>query len=221
MSTGTADGDAALNRDLAFAYRLHGPRRPDGEVLILLHGSGVDETTMAPLGDEIAPAALRIAVRGRIPQEEGWRWFARITPTSFDQQSIRDEVAAFAAFLCELGSLHGFAPAEAIMLGYSNGANLVSSLALLHPGLVRRAILLRAMPVLDEPPVADMSEVKMLVIAGERDVTYAPFAPALVSLLGKRGARVEAHTVAAGHEFGPHDVAVARAWLARPEPPIA
>ena len=210
-----------MQRDLGFAYRLSEPRQPSGDIMILLHGSGVDETTMAPLGEEIAPAALRIAVRGRLPQEGGWRWFARITPTRFEQRSIRDEAAAFAAFLRDLGAAHGFDPAAATLLGHSNGANLVSSLALLHPGLVRRAILLRAMPVLDAPPPTDLAGAQILAIAGERDVTYAPFAPALVSLLGERGAHVEAHTVASGHEFGPHDVAIIRAWLTRLRPAVA
>jgi phospholipase/carboxylesterase len=219
MSTGTTRQGVALSHDLAFAYRLYPPRGHGDAVMILLHGSGVDETTMAPLGAEIAPDALRIAVRGRIPQQDGWRWFARITPTSFEQRSLRDEVAAFAAFVGELGNAHGFDPGRAILLGYSNGANVVSSLALLHPGIVQRAILLRAMPVLDASPPTDLTGADMLVISGAGDVTYAPFAPALVALLRAHGARVEERTVSSGHGFGPHDVAIARKWLARSSPP--
>ena len=59
------------------------------ETLVLLHGSGVDETTLVPLAREIAPRAILIAVRGRIAQDGGMRWFTRITPTRFEQQSIR------------------------------------------------------------------------------------------------------------------------------------
>src|SRR4051812_38771986 len=128
-----------LREDLDFAYRLYRPRQASGEVLVLLHGSGGDEKTMAPLAEEIAPPALRIAVRGRVRQEDGWRWFARLTPIRFEQQSIRAEVDAFADFAARLAAEHGFDLSSAVFLGYSNGANVISSLMFTHPGLIRRA----------------------------------------------------------------------------------
>ena len=143
---------APCERDLSFAYRVYRPQDADGEALVLLHGSGVDETTLVPLAAEIAPRATLIAVRGRIAQDDGMRWFARITPTRFEQQSIRTETDAFAAFIVEAAKANGLDLARTTFLGYSNGANLVSSVMLLHPGLIERAVLLRAMPVLDDVP---------------------------------------------------------------------
>jgi phospholipase/carboxylesterase len=217
-----ADADGgALRSSLPFPYRIWRPERASGDTLILLHGSGVDETTMQALGTEIAPDATRIAVRGRIAQEDGWRWFERITPTRFGQQSILDEAAAFAAFLTALAAAESFHLVRTVFLGYSNGANLISSVMLLHPGLITHAVLLRAMPVLDESPPADLSGTDVAVITGERDVTYAPFATELVELLRSRGADVEAHIVGAGHEFGAEDVRIVREWLDRRDPAIA
>lgn len=213
--------DGAPRGDLAFFYRIWRPQRTGAQSLILLHGSGVDETTMGPLGTDIAPDATRIAVRGRIPQEDGWRWFTRITPTTFGQQSIIDEAAAFADFIGELAAVHSIELTSAAFLGYSNGANLVSSVMLLHPGLIRRAALLRAMPVLDDPPPTDLSDTRVLTISGERDETYFPFAPALVDLLREHGADVDSRTVAAGHEIGVDDTMIVRDWLARTAPASA
>jgi phospholipase/carboxylesterase len=204
----------ALRTELSFAYRLYRPQQASGEVLILLHGSGVDETTIAPLAEEIAPRSLRISVRGRVPQEDGWRWFERITPVRFEQASIRTEVDAFAAFAVRLAADHGFELRSAVFLGYSNGANVISSLILTHPGLIRRAALLRAMPVLDDVPPSDLSGSDVLVISGERDETYGRFAPALAELLRGHGANATARVVAAGHEFGAQDAALVRNWLA-------
>jgi len=205
--------NGALRRDLSFAYRFYRPQDSDGEALILLHGSGVDETTLVPLAAEIAPRTTLMAVRGRIVGDGGMRWFARITPTRFEQQSIRSEADAFATFIVEAMRANGLDPARTTFLGYSNGANLVSSVMLLHPGLIERAVLLRAMPVLDDVPPTDLSKARVLVIAGAADVTYAPFAPALEALLGEHGAAVEARTVASGHEFGAEDVSVVRDWF--------
>jgi len=205
--------DGALQRDLAFCYRSYSPADSTGECFVLLHGSGVDETTLVPLAREIAPRAVLIAVRGRIVQEDGFRWFARITPTRFEQHSIRTETDAFAGFVTDATTRHKLDLSRTTFLGYSNGANLVSSLMLLHPGLVERAALLRPMPVLDDMPATDLSKVRVLIVAGAADLTYAPFAPALVTLLSQRGADLDARIVASGHEFGSADAAIVRQWL--------
>ena len=143
------------------------------------------------------------------------RWFARITPTRFEQDSIRAEVDAFADFVGRLAEARQLDLKRMTFLGYSNGANLLSSLMLLHPGLIERAVLLRAMPVLDDDAVADLSGARVLVITGAADITYAPFAPSLIALLRRHGAEVEAHTIASGHEFGSADADIVRDWLSR------
>ncbi|MFE0015480.1 alpha/beta hydrolase [Mesorhizobium sp. NPDC059054] len=204
---------AALRRDLPFSYRLHVPQDANCDTLILLHGSAADETTLMPLAMSIAPRARLIAVRGRIVQDGDLRWFRRITPTRFDQASIREEASAFAHFVGELTALHNLEPARIAFIGYSNGANLLSSTMLLHPGPIERAVLLRAMPVLDQVPAADLSDARILMIAGANDVTYSSFAPSLVALLRRHGARIDAHTVTAGHEFGAVDGDIIGKWL--------
>ncbi|RWA76616.1 alpha/beta hydrolase [Mesorhizobium sp.] len=209
-----ASKNSELQHDLPFAYRLIRPEEASGECLFVLHGSGVDETTLAPLARQIAPRAVLIAVRGRIRQEDGFRWFERITPTSFEQKSIRAETAAFAQFVAEAATRHGLDLSRSTFLGYSNGANLVSTLMLLHPGLVRQAALLRAMPVLDDALTTDLAGTRVLIIAGAADQTYGPFAPALVTLFSRCGAEVDARIVASGHEFGDADAAIAQQWLA-------
>ncbi|RWC53430.1 alpha/beta hydrolase [Mesorhizobium sp.] len=206
--------DGALRRDLTFRYRLYSPADSTGECFFLLHGSGVDETILVPLAREIAPRAVLIAVRGRIVQEDGFRWFARITPTRFEQSSIRTETDAFAGFVADAATRHHLDLSRAIFLGYSNGANLVSSLMLLHPGLVERAALLRPMPVLDDVPATDLSKARVLIVAGAADLTYASFAPALVTLLSQHGAEIDARIVPSGHELGSADAANVRQWLA-------
>jgi phospholipase/carboxylesterase len=221
MNANPAPELGTLITDLGFAYRLCGKsERAAEDTMVLLHGSGVDETTLVPLAVDIAPEAALVAVRGRVPQEGGWRWFERITPTRFGQESIRVEAEAFAGFLARLSETHGIDLDRTIFLGYSNGANLISSVMLLHPGLIGRAVLLRAMPVLDEVPATDLSGTRILVVTGAADVTYSPFAPALIELLKHHRADVTARTVAAGHEFGAEDARIAWEWLAARPPAI-
>jgi len=202
-----------LHRGLSFAYRIYEPSERATHVLVLLHGSGVDETVLVPLAQASAPDARLVAVRGRIVQDGSRRWFTRITPTEFDQRSIREEADAFASFLPEVARREAFDLNEAVTLGYSNGANLASSVMLFHPSLIRFAVLLRAMPVLKDEPTPDLHGVHVLVISGERDTTYGPYAPALRLSLERCRAVVESHTAQSGHEFSNYDVNLIRAWL--------
>ncbi|WP_095201611.1 alpha/beta hydrolase [Mesorhizobium carmichaelinearum] len=212
--TGDSVENGPLLKDLAFPYRIHDAGKDSRECLFLLHGSGVDETTLVPLARRIAPDAVLVAARGRVTQEDGFRWFERITPTRFEQKSILAETAAFAAFASDAAKRHGLDLDRATFLGYSNGANLVSSLMLLHPGVVRRAALLRPMPVLDHVPATDLAGTRTLIIAGAADETYGPFAPALVTLLNQHGAEIDARIIPSGHDIGNPEAAIVRQWLA-------
>jgi phospholipase/carboxylesterase len=141
------------------------------------------------------------------------RWYRRKTPTSFDQASIRFESQAFVAFVDGLRRDGLVVPERTLFLGYSNGANLIAASMLLHPGLIRQAVLMRAMPVLDAPPKVDLSAARVLVLTGRADQTYGPFGAMLADLLASRGATVAADTLRSGHECGEPDVVRAKAWL--------
>lgn len=202
-----------IARTETFVYRVQRPETPSGETIILLHGSGGDESSMFKLASRIAPHATLLGVRGRIVQKGIKRWYTRISPTEFDQHDIREEAEAFVDFL------HGITASESVdldrttFIGYSNGANLIGALTLLHPDLIHRAVLLRAMPVLQAAPTTDLSRSRFLTVAGKMDKVYSPFAPALEALLRARGATVDSRIVARGHLLGDEDVKVVSEWL--------
>lgn len=211
---GAAVKGEEIHPELGFVHRLYRPEKPNGETLVLLHGSGGDESTLLPLARRAAPNATLLAVRGRVVQDGVTRWYRRVTPVRFDQKDIRAEAGAFAAFLEAAAKTYGIDLRRATFVGYSNGANLVAALSLLHPGLVRRAALLRSMPVLDKPPVADLAAANFLVVAGKDDGLYARYAPALEKALARNGAHVIAHTIPAGHGLDDEDARLVGEWLA-------
>jgi len=71
------------------------------------------------------------------------------------------------------------------------------------------------MPVLDDPPEADLKGARFLIVASRDDALYAPFAPAMQGLLTRAGAAVETRRIAADHMLGAEDARVVRAWLRR------
>ena len=168
---------------------------------------------MLPLARAILPTARIIAPRGLIDQSGERRWFRKLTPTSFEQESILAEAPFFSRFLDGLAKREQLDEASTLFLGYSNGGNLLHSTMLLHPGRIRRAALLRCMPVLSRAPATDVSGSQLVVLAGDADQTYGPHSSRLVTLLRRRGAGVRSRTVKAGHIFGDQDAAEIRAWL--------
>ncbi|RCS25193.1 alpha/beta hydrolase [Phyllobacterium salinisoli] len=205
-------------RNPQFLYRFYRPENPTGKTVVLLHGSGGDETSLVPLASKIWPNAVLLGVRGRVLQEGRTRWYRSITPVKFDQKDVRAEADAFVVFLTKLADSHGLDLSRATFVGYSNGANLLAATMLLHPDMVKRAVLMRPMPVLDETPAANLSKTNVLTVAGAEDEIYSPYAPALSALLRSSGARVDSRTVATGHLLGEEDVRIVGEWLAAQSP---
>lgn len=202
-----------VTREAGFIHRLFRPQKPSGRTIIMLHGSGGDETTLASLASRIAPDATLIGIRGRVVQNGVKRWYKRISPTEFDQQDVRAEAGAFVDFITKMAQEQNIDLSSATFLGYSNGANLIAALTQLHPGLVRNAVLLRAMPVLSEVVKADLSQTRFLTIAGENDKLYSRYAPQLAQRLRNCGAAVDARTIRSDHGIDAEDIRIVAEWL--------
>ncbi|AUH66051.1 VOC family protein [Paracoccus zhejiangensis] len=200
-------------RDLPFTHRFHTPADPDGSVIVLLHGTGGNEADLMPLAARLNPRATLLGVRGRSTEEGINRWFRRFDAVTYDQEDIRSESEAFAAFIEGAIRGYGLEADKLTFLGYSNGANLLGAIMELHPGVVRQAILLRGIQVLDEVPAADLTGARVLMLNGARD-PFAKMAPALEQALRAGGAEVEAQTLPGGHELTPDDLTAATRWLA-------
>src|SRR5690606_22225430 len=130
------------------------------------------------------------------------------------QKDVRLEANAFVTFITRLAEQKELDLSHATFVGYSNGANLLAATMLLHPDMVKRAVLMRSMPVLDNTPVANLGKTRVLTLTGAADKLYSPFAPALSSLLRTSGAKVDSRTMEADHMLGENDVNSIRQWVA-------
>lgn len=205
--------ERVIYRDLPFVHRFYTPATPDGTTIVLLHGSGGNETSLLPFAAKAAPNATLLALRGRATDEGTPRWFRRFSANKFDQADIRSEAEALAAFVHGAIEAYRLNPAKLVFLGHSNGANMLAATMLLHPHVIRHAALLRAAMVLEPLPAADLSDAEVLLVAGDVDV-FSSFGPELTGLLRDAGAQVEARTISSGHAFEAADIGIVREWLA-------
>ena len=203
-----------FSRSKRFIYRFYKPENASNELIVLLHGSGGNEASLVPLASKIWPRATLLGIRGRVMQDGGTRWYKRITPVKFDQKDVKLEANAFVTSLTRLAEEKDLDLSHATFVGYSNGANLLAATMMLHPDLVKRAVLMRSMPVLDNVSVANLGKARVLTITGQEDKLYSPFAPALSALLRSGGAKVDARTIEADHMLGEKDAAAISQWVA-------
>jgi phospholipase/carboxylesterase len=182
--------------------------------LLHLHGTGGNEAQLRGLAREIAPDATLLGVRGRSLDEGFPRFFRRFTAVRYDQAQIREEVAALAQFVQDAAQEYSLDPAKVLTLGYSNGANMALAALALQPQAFQGGLFLRPVMPLDDPPGADLSHARALVLHGARD-PYAAHAGAVTPYLTHSGAQVEQHTLNAGHELSQADVTLGAQWWAR------
>jgi phospholipase/carboxylesterase len=198
----------------AYVHRFEPGADPSLPPVLLLHGTGGDETDLLPLGREIAPGAALISPRGNVLEGDMPRFFRRLREGLFDEDDVRRRAGELAGFVAEARSAYGLA--QPVALGYSNGANIAAAVLLLHPSALKGAILMRAMAPLAEPPRPDLAGVPVLILSGLHDpIVPRASAEKLKAALAAAGARVERDELPAGHGLTQADVMRAKAFYAR------
>jgi phospholipase/carboxylesterase len=198
----------------AYIHRFEPGAEPSRAPVLLLHGTGGDETDMLPLGRDIAPGAALLSPRGNVLEGDMPRFFRRFRESLFDEDDVRRRAGELANFVAEARGAYGLAQPWA--LGYSNGANIAAAVLLLHSKTLAGAILLRAMAPLARPPRADLSGVPVLILSGLNDpIATRSTAEKLAAALAAASARVERDELPVGHGLTQADVANAKAFYAR------
>ena len=197
-------------RDFGWVHR-YVPGR-GGLTLLLLHGSGGDETSLLSFGRRVAPDASLLSVRGRSLDEGSPRFFRRFDALTYDQDDLVHEADALARFVRDATGFYGFDRDRLVALGYSNGANIALASLAFNPDAYGGAVLLRPVMVLEHPPVTDAGGLPVLVVHGRQD-PFLPHAGSVVPYLRRSGAEVREETLNAGHEIGEQDSAVVAQWL--------
>jgi phospholipase/carboxylesterase len=194
----------------AFIHRFE-PGTSDAPPLVLLHGTGGDESDLIPLGRSVAPGAALLSPRGQVLEHGMPRFFRRLAEGVFDEDDVRRRAIELADFVDDARKPYGLAAPMA--LGYSNGANIAAAVLLLRPRTLSGALLLRAMAPLRDPPRADLAGKPVLIVSGAQDPIAPPEnAARLADVLRQSGAAVEHRVLPAGHPLSNADVTLARDW---------
>ena len=202
-----------MSEDLGFIHRFI-PGNEDGMTLLLLHGTGGNEEDLIPLGQELAPGASILSPRGQISEQGAPRFFRRLAEGVFDVEDLIFRTHELAGFVEHAAEEYGFDKEKLVAAGYSNGANIAAGLILLHPGLLRAAVLFRSMVPLEPEVNPDLSGMPVFMAAGTQDRMIPPDnAERLAGILREAGAEVDLRWRDIGHPLIREEVEEAKDWL--------
>jgi predicted esterase/catechol 2,3-dioxygenase-like lactoylglutathione lyase family enzyme len=214
-TTGPEDvsGDA-----LGFVHRYipptAGAERAGSTTLVLLHGTGGDEDDLVPLGRSLLPGAGILSPRGQVLEGGAARFFRRHAEGVFDQEDLARRTVDLGSFIEAAVKSYELDPEGLVAVGFSNGANIASSLLLRRPGLLRGAALFSPMVPFEPDLLPDLAGTSVFIGAGRED----PIAPArqverLAQIFEQAGAKVTLHWSKGGHEIARDEVDAAREWI--------
>lgn len=181
-------------------------------LVLTFHGTGGNEHQFHDFGASLMPEAHVTSPRGDVSEGGALRYFRRLAEGRYDMADLEQRTQAMAGFVAsEIAETQ--AP-ETIGIGYSNGANILASVALLRPELVRKLVLLHPLIPWAPAPRPGLEGADILITAGERDpICPAPLTRQLAEYLTGQGANVTLHWHKGGHEIAPSEVEAMRGFL--------
>ena len=201
----------ALN---TYVHRYLAPQGEDRRTVLLLHGTGGDENDLIQLGQMLAPDAGLLSPRGTVSENGNARFFRRLAEGVFDIEDLHARTKDLVAFIGAAAAHYGFDAAQVIAAGFSNGANIATSVLLSAPDALAGAILFRPMvPFIPDSPVS-LAGKRVFIGAGETDAIVPKTHPdRLAELLTVLGATVTLKWQPTGHTLTRPDVSAAYEWL--------
>jgi predicted esterase len=204
--------------DFGFIHRfIPATQSPPARVLLLLHGTGGDEDDMIPLGRDLDPSAALLSLRGNVLENGLPRFFRRLAEGVFDEEDVVRRANELADFIPRVGAKYEFDPTRLVAVGYSNGANIAAAVLLLRPGVIKSAILLRAMVPVTPAATPDLAGTRVIICSGTRDpIIPVENAERLAAMLREGGTDVTLRMEEAGHQLAFDEITAAKNWLRKP-----
>jgi len=211
-----------MSADLGFVHRYLPGEDESSPTLLLLHGTGGNEEDLIPLGQELAPGAAFLSPRGKVSEYGAPRFFRRLAEGVFDQEDLLLRTHELAEFVEAASAEYGIDRSKLVAVGYSNGANVAASTILLHPGLLKAAVLFRAMVPFEPDLTPDLSGMPVFLAAGRMDRMIPPDnTQRLADILDEAGADVDLRWRDTGHPLTYDEVGEAKEWLSEVLPKLS
>jgi phospholipase/carboxylesterase len=187
--------------------------------ILALHGTGGDEHDLVPMAKMVAPGAHVLSPRGKVLENGAPRFFRRLAEGVFDIEDLKFRTHELADFIVAAAQTYKFDVNNLYALGFSNGANIASSLLFLHPEVLAGGAILRGMVPLDIEKgelgaLPNLQGKKVFLANGTRDrVVPLENAKRLAEMYKQAGATVTLELNPASHGLIQSDLQAMRHWF--------
>ena len=201
-----------ITRDTELYEGLATAPQPGKPLIFAFHGTGGDERQFFGFAQDLVPGAGVVSPRGDVSEMGAARFFRRTGEGVYDMDDLARATDKMARYVAAHRAAHPDSPVYAF--GYSNGANILASVAMAAPDLFDRIGLLHPLIPWDPAPVPELAGRDVLVTAGRRDpITPWAMSERLVAWFEAQGARVTTEVHEGGHELRQGEVDALAAFL--------
>lgn len=186
----------------------------NGKKLLLLHGTGGDETSLIEIARFLDDTCTILSFRGAIQEDGMNRFFKRNGLNQFDIPSLEAETDNLLKEIKAHSEKNQIDLENWTLVGYSNGANIAAHMLLERETKLRQAILFHPMSLGVRTKDFDLSDKNIWLSKGMDDpiVSDSAFSE-LTTNFEERHAKISANTFNHGHQVSMEEINSAKNWL--------
>ncbi|WP_086444637.1 alpha/beta hydrolase [Candidatus Enterococcus lemimoniae] len=185
-----------------------------GKKLLLLHGTGGDETSLLEIAHYLDEGATVLSFRGTIQEAGMNRFFKRNGLNQFDLVSLEAESDRLLQMILSVSEEKKISVEDWTIVGYSNGANIAAHMLLERHFAIKQAILFHPMSLGVDTQKFSLSEKKLWLSISENDpIISAEAFDQLIQQLEKRQANLTITSTSTGHQLTMDEINQAKKWL--------
>jgi phospholipase/carboxylesterase len=189
------------------------PAPAGAPLFFTFHGTGGDEHQFFELAKQLVPDAHVIAVRGDVSEHGALRFFKRKAEGVYDLDDLAMRSKALSDFIA--AHVARVKPSRVVGLGYSNGANILASLAFSTPRQFDAMVLMHPLIPWTPADTAQLSGTRILITAGKHD-SICPVSQTehLFTYFRRQSSDASLQWHEGGHELRQTEVEFVRRFLA-------
>ncbi|MCH5462462.1 alpha/beta hydrolase [Lactobacillus sp. LC28-10] len=190
------------------------PGNPDLAPVLMLHGTGGDESDLLPIATFLFPEHPKLGIRGRVSENGSNRYFIRHEDGSFDLENLKQETDWLLNTIEKETQCYQLDAKQLIVLGFSNGANIAAYAWLNQPTTFKTAVLLHPMMITPPQQTRNLSGYRAFATYGDVDpIVSEDNFDQLMSQLQNAQASVEVFKNHQSHHLTQTELMAAQSWI--------
>ena len=182
--------------------------------LVLFHGTGGGPEDLMGIASFLDSQSPVVAFEGDVDENGTKRFFKRLKPGVFDEEDLVNRTHALDRTLYSIEERYDLPVNKMVLLGYSNGANIIASYLKLYGKKVSGAFLFQPMTPFKSFTYDDLSDLPVFLSAGNNDpIVSSEDSKRLIEALQKSGVTLQPLWHDDGHMLSKGTIYEARAFF--------